>query len=91
MSRDRGSATVELAVALPAIIILLVSGLAAIAAVTGKLACQSAAHDAVLKAARGAPVPQGVLLDRGPENVRVTVIRGPISCSAVAAREPGLP
>ena len=53
--RDRGSATAELAVGLPALLVLLFAGLAAVGAVTIKLQCVDAARDAALAAARGSP------------------------------------
>lgn len=52
---DRGSATAELAVGLPALLVLLFAGLVAVGAVTTKLRCVDAARDAVLAAARGEP------------------------------------
>jgi Flp pilus assembly protein TadG len=52
-SRERGSATAELAVGLPALLLLLFAGLAAVGAVTTKLQCVDAARDAALAAARG--------------------------------------
>lgn len=51
--RDRGSATAELAVGLPAVVGLLLAGLVAVGAVTTKLECVDAARDAALAAARG--------------------------------------
>ena len=58
--RDRGSATAELAAALPALVLLLLAGLTAVAATTAKAQCVDAARDAALAAARGEPgVPAG--------------------------------
>lgn len=51
--RDRGSATAELAVGLPALTLFLVVGLSAVSAVTTQLRCLSAARDGALAAARG--------------------------------------
>jgi hypothetical protein len=51
--RDRGSATAELAVCLPALVLLLLVGLTAVAAVRTQLECLDAAREAVLAAARG--------------------------------------
>lgn len=51
--RDRGSATAELAVGLPALVFLLLAGLTAVSAVTTQLRCVDAARDAALAAARG--------------------------------------
>lgn len=95
MSRsDRGSATAELAVALPAVVLLLAAGLAAVAAVTTKLGCVSAARDAALTAARGGqPSGEGVRVSTDGDLVTATVVRSirvtTISCSATAVREPG--
>ena len=51
--RDAGSATAELAAALPAWVLLLVAGLTTVGAVTAKLHCVDAAREAALAAARG--------------------------------------
>ncbi|HEX6498803.1 MAG TPA: TadE family type IV pilus minor pilin [Micromonosporaceae bacterium] len=51
---DRGSATAELAVALPALVVFLAAALGAVSAVTAKLECVDAAREAALGAARGA-------------------------------------
>jgi len=50
---DRGSVTAELAVGLPALLVLLFAGLTAIGAVTTQLRCVDAARDAALAASRG--------------------------------------
>lgn len=51
---DRGSATAELAVALPALVVFLGAALGAVSAVTAKLECVDAAREAAISAARGA-------------------------------------
>ncbi|MEN3307226.1 MAG: hypothetical protein V7603_3428 [Micromonosporaceae bacterium] len=51
--RDRGSATAELAAALPALVLVLLFALGAIDAVLERLRCVDAARDAALAAARG--------------------------------------
>jgi len=51
--RDRGSATVELAVGLPALVLLLLFGLGAVDAVLARMQCVDAARDAALASARG--------------------------------------
>ncbi|GIH12412.1 TadE family type IV pilus minor pilin [Rugosimonospora africana] len=51
--RDRGSATAELAVALPALVLLLLFALGAVDAVLARMQCVDAARDAALEAARG--------------------------------------
>jgi hypothetical protein len=72
---DRGSATAELAVGLPALVLFLVAGLGAVGAVTAKVRCVDAARDAALAAARGE---SGVAAGRrsAPEggDVAVTVV-----------------
>lgn len=92
MSRDRGSATAELAVSLPALVLLLMVGVLAITAVTTKLGCVSAARDMALSLARGqAPsTVEGSTARRVDDRVTVTVDRGIASCSATAAMEPGV-
>jgi len=50
---DRGSATVELAVGLPALVLLVLAGLSAVGAVLTQLGCVDAAREAALVAARG--------------------------------------
>jgi len=50
---DRGSYTAELAAGLPALVLLLLAGLAAVAAVTTKAQCVDAAREAALAASRG--------------------------------------
>jgi Flp pilus assembly protein TadG len=47
--------TAELAVGLPALLVLLFAGLTAVGAVTAKLQCVDAARDAALAASRGEP------------------------------------
>jgi TadE-like protein len=53
---DRGSATVELAVCLPALMVFLATGLAALGAVRLQIECVDAAREAARAAARGEPV-----------------------------------
>ena len=93
-SRDRGSATAELAVALPAIMLLLVAGMGAIVAVTAKLGCVAAARDAALAAARGDHSGHGgVTVAQSGDLITATATRRlpliTITCSATALREPG--
>jgi len=51
--RDRGSATAELAVGLPALVLLLMFALGAVNAVLARMQCVDAARDAALTSARG--------------------------------------
>jgi Flp pilus assembly protein TadG len=53
MRSDRGSTTAELAVGLPALILLLLFALGAVDAVLARMQCVDAARDAALAAARG--------------------------------------
>lgn len=70
--RERGSATAELAVGLPAVVALLLAGLTAVGAVTAKLQCVDAAREAALAAARGEPgVPAGQAA--APEDAEVSI------------------
>jgi Flp pilus assembly protein TadG len=71
-TRERGSATAELAVALPALVLLLLFALGAIDAVLERLRCVDAARDAALTAARGG---DGEAAGRrtGPRGAAVTV------------------
>lgn len=71
--RDRGSATAELAVGLPALVLFLVAGLSAVSAVTTQLRCLAAARDGALAASRGEP---GTAAARrsAPEGAAVTVV-----------------
>jgi hypothetical protein len=91
--RDSGSATAELAVALPAIMLLLMAGTGAIVAVGTKLGCVAAARDAALAAARGADTAGGVTIQRSDELVTATTSRRlrliTITCTATALSEPG--
>jgi Flp pilus assembly protein TadG len=50
---DRGSATAEMAAALPAVLVLLLTGLTGVNAVMTKLRCVDAAREAARAAARG--------------------------------------
>lgn len=52
---DRGSATVELAAALPIVVVLLAVGLTALAALSAKVRCADAAGVTARAVARGAP------------------------------------
>jgi Flp pilus assembly protein TadG len=53
VKRDRGSTTAELAVGLPALVLLLLFALGAVNAVLARMQCVDAARDAALAAARG--------------------------------------
>ena len=68
-SRDRGSTTVELAMSLPALVLLMLAGLTAVSAVRTQLECVDAAREAARAVARGAPPPGG------PAGAGITVVR----------------
>jgi hypothetical protein len=93
--RERGSFTAELAAGLPALMLLLLTGLAAVDAVTAKARCVAAARDTALSAARGgAGIPDG--LRTAPEGAEISVriddglvtatVRAPVR--AIGARLP---
>ncbi|GGM39216.1 TadE family type IV pilus minor pilin [Dactylosporangium sucinum] len=80
--RDRGSAAVEFAAALPAVALLLLAGLAALVVATAQVRCADAAGLAARAAARGEPdaaasetAPAGatISVQRDGDLVRVTV------------------
>lgn len=95
--RDRGSATAELAIGLPAVVLLLLAGLTAVSAVLTQLRCVDAARDAALAASRGedgvaagrrsAPAGATVSVAVGSESVQVRV-SAPVH--PLGARVPGL-
>jgi hypothetical protein len=80
---DRGSVTAELAVAMPALVLLLVVALSGVEALTVRLRCVDAAREVALAAARGgsgdaagrAAVPPGatVTIDADGDLVRAVV------------------
>jgi hypothetical protein len=82
MRRDRGSATVELAVGLPALVLLLLFGLGSVDAVLARMQCVDAARDAALTAARGGDgmtegqhrAPRGASVDLRSDGERVTAV-----------------
>jgi len=84
--RDGGTATAELAVVLPVLVLLVAAGMAAVSVVLSQLQCVDAAREAARAAARGEPVgsvrllaeragPRGASVDiaASGEQVRVTV------------------
>ena len=52
---DRGTVTAEIAVALPALVVLVMAAVTAVAVVTAQLRCVDAAREAARAAARGEP------------------------------------
>ncbi len=93
---DRGSATAELAAALPVIVLLLLFGLTAVAALTTKLTSVDAAREAARIAARGgdgvaagqAAAPKGAAVSvHHREDAVVATVRAPVPL--LGARLPG--
>lgn len=71
---ERGSATAELAVGLPALMLLLLFSLGAVDAVIARMQCVDAARDAALAGARGGDG-DGAGRDRAPRGASVSVDR----------------
>ena len=101
---DAGTATAELAVSLPALALLLVVGLGALAAVRDQIECVDVAREVALAYGRGETPPStdgfAVEVTRDGDVVRVVVRRHraplggqlpgiDITATAVAAVEPG--
>lgn len=71
--RDQGSVTAELAVGLPALVLLVLAALTAVSAVVVKLRCVDAAREAARVAARGEPgEPAGLRV--APAGAQITVV-----------------
>jgi hypothetical protein len=81
---DRGSATAEIAVALPALVVVTAAAIAVVAIVTAQLRCLDAAREAARAAARGESpaavqdlarrvAPRGAAVVVGPAGDRVSV------------------
>ena len=73
-SGERGSATVELAVGLPALVLMLLFALGAVRAVIAQMECVDAARDGVLAEARGGDG-TGAARDRAQAGAVVSVAR----------------
>jgi TadE-like protein len=73
--RDRGMATAELAVALPAVALVIVSGMTAVSVLTAQLRCVDAAREGARAAARGeAPaVVRAAVVSTGPDGAQSSV------------------
>jgi Flp pilus assembly protein TadG len=85
--RDRGSFTAELAAGLPALTLLLLTGLTAVAAVDAKASCADAAREGALAAARGEAggpaaarvAPRGAQIEIGGDGETATaLVRAPV-------------
>ncbi|MER7003099.1 TadE family type IV pilus minor pilin [Dactylosporangium sp. NPDC000555] len=76
--RERGSAALEVAIAMPVVVVLLVTGVVTFTALFAKLSCLNAAGVAVRAVARGEPLPDlgegtEVAVAHDGDLVRVTV------------------
>lgn len=76
--RDRGMATAELAVALPALVVLVAVGMTAVSVLTAQLRCVDAAREGARAAARGeaASVVHSVAERSAPQDADVQVTSG---------------
>ena len=88
--RDRGVATAEVAVALPALVVLVAAGMTAVSVLTAQLRCVDAAREAARAAARGedAAIVRSLAERSGPAGSEVQVTSGgqevEVTVSAVA-------
>ena len=82
---ERGSITAEFAVALPAAIVLLFAGIAAISAITTQMRCGDAAREAALAASRGEDG-EAAALRHAPSdaNVRIFIDAGTVHAEVTA-------
>jgi Flp pilus assembly protein TadG len=73
--RDGGMATAELAVALPAVVLVIAAGMSAVSVMTAQLRCVDAAREAARAAARGEnqTVVRSVAGQSGPVGAAVVV------------------
>ena len=76
--RDRGMATAEVAVALPALVVLVAAGMTAVSVLTAQLRCVDAAREAARAAARGedAAFVRSLAERTGPDGSDVQVTSG---------------
>ena len=94
--RDRGMATAEMAVALPALVVLVAAGMTAVSVLTAQLRCVDAAREAARAAARGeeAAIVRSLAERSGPAGSEVQVTSGgqevEVTVSAVADSVGGL-
>lgn len=76
--RDRGMATAEVAVALPALVVLVAAGMTAVSVLTAQLRCVDAAREAARAAARGedAAIVRSLAERSGPDGSDVQMTSG---------------
>ena len=81
--------TAEIAVALPALVLVLTIGLSAVSMVTDEVRCVDAARAGARAAARGEPLTDVRLIAArlAPEGARVTVERGPETTSVTVSAD----
>jgi Flp pilus assembly protein TadG len=94
--RDRGAFTAELAAGLPALMVLLFAGIAAVSAVVAKAQCLDAAREAALAEARGETTsvasrvaPEGADIRVGGDRESVTAIVS-VRVSVLGGHLPGI-
>lgn len=90
--RDRGMATVELAVALPAVVLVVVAGMTAVSVLTAQLRCVDAAREAARAAARGesAAVVRSLAARAGPPGAVLTVAGDASEVTVTVTAESGV-
>jgi hypothetical protein len=88
--RDSGSVTAELAVSLPALLVLFALGLGAVVKVADRFGCIARARDRALAVARGGDAGSfpGESIEIRGETVAVSVETRFNACRSVAAMEP---
>ncbi|MEU4419521.1 TadE family type IV pilus minor pilin [Actinoplanes sp. NPDC024001] len=87
--RDRGAFTAELAAGLPALMLLFLAGVGAVAGVLTRAQCLDAAREAALAVARGEPT--SAARATAPDGADITVSRnGEQVTAVVSARVPFL-
>ncbi|MFL6127665.1 MAG: TadE family type IV pilus minor pilin [Mycobacteriales bacterium] len=89
--RDRGMATAELAVVLPALVVLVAAGMTAVSLLIAQLRCVDAAREAARAAARGedAAVVRSLAERSGPGGSEVRVTFGKEEVEVTVSAEAG--
>lgn len=88
---DRGMATAELAVALPAVVLVIVAGMTAVSVLTAQLRCVDAAREAARAAARGesSAIVRSAAARSGPSGSTVSVTGDDREVVVVVSAESG--
>jgi TadE-like protein len=86
---QRGSITVETAVALPALVVVLATALWGVSAAAAQVACVDAARAGARAAARGEPPPEvrAEVLRAAPSNANVSLTRDPVTTRVMVQAE----